>query len=156
MISEVKEDVKVDEKEPIESITSTGEVEEKIPEGDVGESDDFDIEKFLEKDPVGVSSTEESGEVVEEKVEFKLKEEKKEDLELPAEEAAAHEEIDEKEIVTIAPLGDIEEKALEADKGEGTEEKKQSTVETSDFDIQEFLEELGTPPSEKDLESEKE
>jgi len=113
LISEVKEDVKVDEKEPIESIISTGEVEEKIPEGDVGESDDFDIEKFLEKDPVGVSSTEESGEVV-------------------------------------------EEKALEADRGEGTEEKKQFTVETSDFDIQEFLEELGTPPSEKDLESEKE
>jgi len=148
--SEVKEDVKVDEKEPIESITSTVEVEEKIPEGDVGESDDFDIEKFLEKDPVGVSPTEESGEVVEEKVEFKLKEENEEDLELPAEEAAAHEEIDEKEIDTIAPPGDIEEKALEADKGEEAEEKKQSTGETTDFDIQDFLEELGTPPSEKE------
>ncbi len=154
--SEVKEDVKVDEKEPIESIASAGEVEGKPSEGDVGESDGFDIEKFLEKDPVGVSPTEESGEVVEEKFELKLEEEKEEDLELPAEEAAAHEEIEEKEIGTIAPPGDIEEKTLESDKGEGAEEKKQSTVETSDFDIQEFLEELGTPPSEKDLESEKE
>jgi uncharacterized membrane protein len=33
---------------------------------------------------------------------------------------------------------------------EEAEEKKQSTVETSDFDIQDFLEELGTPPSEKE------
>jgi hypothetical protein len=151
--SEVKEDVKVEEKEPIESIISTGEVEKKISEGDVGESDDFDIEKLLEEEPVGMSSTEESMEV-EEKVEFKFKEEKEGDLDLPAEETVAHEGIDEKEIDTIAP-GDIEEKALEVAKGEEAEEKKQSTGESSDFDIQEFLEELGTPPSEKDLESEK-
>ncbi len=66
---------------------------------------------------------------------------------MPTEETVANEGIDEKEIDTIAPLGEIKEKA---------EEEKQSTVETSDFDIQDFLEELGTPPSEKDLESEKE
>jgi len=60
---------------------------------------------------------------------------------LPTEETVANEGIDEKEIDTIAPLGEIKEKA---------EEEKQSTVETSDFDIQDFLEELGTPPSEKE------
>ncbi|MFQ5686714.1 MAG: hypothetical protein ACE5GV_08650 [Candidatus Scalindua sp.] len=154
--SEIKKDLNIDEKEPIETNTSTGEIEEKISEGDVGESVDFDIEKFLEEEPVGMPSTEEPKESVEEKVEFKFKEEKEEGLELSAEETAAHEENDEKEIGTIAPPGDIEEKALAVDKGQGTEEKKQSTVETSDFDIQDFLEELGTPPSEKDLESEKE
>ena len=65
---------------------------------------------------------------------------------MPTEETVANEGIDEKEIDTIAPLGEIKEKA---------EEEKQSTVETSDFDIQDFLEELGTPSSEKDLKSEK-
>ena len=66
---------------------------------------------------------------------------------MPTEETVANEGIDEKEIDTIAPPGEIKEKALEADKAE---EEKQSTVETSDFDIQDFLEELGTPPSEKE------
>ena len=60
---------------------------------------------------------------------------------MPTEETVANEGIDEKEIDTIAPLGEIKEKA---------EEEKQSTVETSDFDIQDILEELGTPPSEKE------
>ena len=69
---------------------------------------------------------------------------------MPTEETVANEGIDEKEIDTIAPLGEIKEKALEADKAEEAEEEKQSTVETSDFDIQDFLEELGTPPSEKE------
>jgi len=148
VLSEVKEDVKIDEKEPVEADTSTGEIEEKISEVDVGESDDFDIEKLLEEEPVGMSSTEESMEVKEE-VEFKK--EKEEDLELPAEETVAHEGIDEKEIDTVTPPGEIKEKELEAAKGEGAEEKKQSTGD----DIQDFLEELGTPPSEKDLKSEK-
>ena len=66
---------------------------------------------------------------------------------MPTEETVANEGIDEKEIDTIAPQGEIKEKALEADKAE---EEKKSTVETSDFDIQDFLEELGTPPSEKE------
>ncbi len=145
--SEVKKDVKVDEKEPIEAITSSGEIEENISEGDLGESVDFDIQKLLEEEPVGISFTEESGEAVEEKVEFKN--EKERDLELPTGETIAHEGIDKKEIDTITPPGDIKEKALEAAKGEGAEEKKQSTGETFDFDIQAFLEELGTLPSEK-------
>ena len=136
--SEVKKDVKVDEKEPIEAIASSGEIEEKISEGDVGESVDFDIQKLLEEEPVGMSSTEESREVVEEKVEFKK--EKERDLELPAEETIAHEGIDEKESDNITPPGDIKEKALE---------KKKSTEKIVDFDIQKFLEELGTLPSEK-------
>ena len=148
VLSEVKEDVKIDEKEPVEADTSTGEIEEKISEVDAGESNDFDIEKLLEEEPVGMSSTEESMEVKEE-VEFKK--EKEEDLELPAEETVAHEGIDEKEIDTVTPPGEIKEKELEAAKGEGAEEKKQSTGD----DIQDFLEELGTPPSEKDLKSEK-
>ena len=146
--SEVKKDVKVDEKEPIEAITSSGEIEEKISEGDLGESVDFDIQKLLEEEPVGISFTEESREVVEEKVEFKK--EKERDLELPAEETIAHEGIDEKEIDTITPPEDIKEKALETAKGEEAEEKKQSTGGTVDFDIQAFLEELGTLPSEKE------
>ena len=222
--SEVKEDVKIDEKEPVEADTSTGEIEEKISEVDVGKSDDFDIEELLEEEPVGMSSTEESMEV-EEEVEFKkeedlelpveetvahegidekeidtvtppgefeektsgvdvggsddfdienlleeesvgmssteesmevkeeveFKKEKEEDLELPAEETVAHEGIDEKEVDTVTPPGEIKEKELEAAKGEEAEEKKQSTGD----DIQDFLEELGTPPSEKDVKSEK-
>ena len=85
-----------------------------------------------------------------------LRRRRKEDLELPSEETIAHEEVDEKEIDTITPPGDIKEKVLEAAKSKDAEEKKQSTGKTVDFDIQEFLEELGNPPSEKDLESEKE
>ena len=148
----LSEDTVLPEEIKEEEQADTMGIEEKISEGDVGESVDFDIEKLLEEEPVGMSSTEESREV-EEKVKFK--EEKEEGSELPAEETAAHEEIDEEEIDTIAPR-DIEERALEAAKGEETEEKKQFTEEASDFDIQEFLEELGTPPSGKDLKSEKE
>ena len=124
--SEVKKDVKVDEKEPIEAITSTGEIEENISEGNFGESVDFDIEKLLEEEPVGISFTEESREVVEEKVE----------------------EGKPTEIITSS--GETEKKVSEKARGEEAEEKKQSTGETVDFDIQEFLEELGTPPSEKE------
>lgn len=156
--SEFKEGVKVDEgKEPVVSTTSTEEVNEKVSDGDTGESEDFDIEKFLEEDPAGSPSTEERKEPDEEKVEFKSRDEEEEDLELPTEEAVSNEGIDKKEIdTTTAPPSDIDEKALEVDKGKSAEEKKQSTVETSDFDIQEFLEELGNPTSEKDFESEKE
>ena len=124
---------------------------EEVPEGDVGGSVGFDMQNVLEEEPVGMPSTEEPKESVEEKVEFKLKEEKEEDLELPAEETVAHEGIDEKEIDTVTPPGEIKEKELEAAKGEGAEEKKQSTGD----DIQDFLEELGTPSSEKDLKFEK-
>ncbi len=101
----------------------------------------------MEEEPVGMSSTEEPKELVEEKVEFKK--EKERDLELPDEETIADEGIDEKEIDTTTPPGDIKEKALETAKGEEAEEKKQSTGKTVDFDIQAFLEELGTIPSEK-------
>ncbi len=149
--SEVKKDVKVDEKEPIEAITSSGEIEEKISGGDLGESVDFDMQKLLEEEPVGISFTEESGEVVEEKVEFKKEKEKERDLELPVGETIAHEGIDEKGIETSTPPGDIKEKTLEVAKGEEAEEKKKSTEKTVDFDIQSFLEELGTLPSEKGL-----
>ncbi len=145
--SEVKKDVKVDEKEPIEAVASSGEIEENISDGDLGESVDFDIQKLLEEEPVGISFTEESRKVVEEKVEFKK--EKEGDLELPSEETIAHEGIDEKKIDTITPPGDIKEKALETAKGEEVEKKKQTTGETVDSDIQAFLEELGTLPSEK-------
>ena len=145
--SEIKKDVKVDEKEPIEAITSSEEIEKKISGGDLGESVDFDMQKLLEEEPVGISFTEESGEVVEEKVEFKK--EKERDLELPVGETIAHEGIDEKGIETITPPGDIKEKALATAKGEEAEEKKKSTEKTVDFDIQSFLEELGTLPSEK-------
>ena len=178
--SEVKKDVKVEENEPIEAITSTWKVEEKISAGDVGGSVDLDIANFLEEEPVGMSFTEEPKELAEEKAEF---EEKKEsDLEAPVEDSDILEKlagslqknedpfgvlpfdksktvtedkndvkVDEKEpIEAIAPPGDIKENATEAAKGEEAEEKKQSTGETADFDIQDFLEELGAPPSEKE------
>ncbi len=137
----------IEEKEQTDTIAPSVEIEEKISEGDLGESVDFDIRKLLEEEPVGISFTEESREVVEEKVEFEN--EKERDLELPPEETIAHEEIDEKEIDTITPPGDIKEKALEMAKDKEAEEKKQSTGEAVDFDIQSFLEELGTLPSEK-------
>jgi len=135
----------IEEKEPTDTIAPSGEIEEKISEGDVGESLDFDIQKLLEGEPVGMSFTEKSREVVEEKVEFK----KEGDLELLSEETVAHEGIDEKEVDAITPPGDTGEKALKTAKVEEAEEKKQSTGEPVDFDIQAFLEELGTPPSEK-------
>ena len=77
--AEVKEDVKVDEKEPVESITSTEEVEEKIS---AGKSVDLDIDKFLEGEPVGLSSTEEFKELVEE---VEIEEKKERDLEVQSE-----------------------------------------------------------------------
>ena len=135
----------IEEKEPTDTIAPSGAIEEKISEGDVGESLDFDIQKLLEGEPVDMSFTEKSREVVEEKVEFK----KEGDLELPSEETVAHEGIDEKEGDAITPPGDTGEKALKTAKVEEAEEKKQSTGEPVDFDIQAFLEELGTPPSEK-------
>jgi hypothetical protein len=138
-----KEEIK--EKEQTDTIAPSEEIEEKISEGDLGDSVDFDIQKLLEEEPVGISFTEESREVVEEMVESK----KERDLGLPDEETIAHEGIDEKEIDTITPPGNVKEKALELAKGEDAEEKKQSTGKTVDFDIQKFLEELGTLPSEK-------
>ncbi len=183
---EVKKDVKVDEKEPIETIASTGEIEENISEGDLGESVDFDIEKLLEEEPVGTSFTDGSREEAEEKDEFK--EEENEPIEPIALSGDVEEKVSEKSVgesvdfdieklleeepvgisftdeskeevkekveeskptETITPPEDIKEKALEAAKGEEAEERKQSTGETVDFDIQAFLEELGTPPSEK-------
>ena len=57
----------------------------------------------------------------------------------------------------VASSEEIEEKELDTSEGEETKEKEQEKVtgESVDFDIQEFLEELGTPPSGKDVKSEK-
>lgn len=126
---EAKEEIKAEEKEPIEAIASSWEVEENIQDKAVGESADFDIQEFLKEVSVGISPFDKSKEVVEERK--------------PTEAVTSSEE--------------IEEKGLYRAKGEETKEKKQEKVtgESVDFDIQEFLEELGTPPSEKDVKSER-
>src|SRR3989338_1947734 len=125
----VEEKIKFEETEPIGAIASSGEVEENIQDKAVGESADFDIQEFLKEESVGISPFDESREVVEER---KLKE-------------------------AVAPSEEIEEKELDTSEGEETKEKEQEKVtgESVDFDIQEFLEELGTPPSGKDVKSEK-
>lgn len=126
---EAEEEIKAEEKEPIGAIASSGEVEENIQDKAVGESADFDIQEFLKEESVGISPFDESREVVEER---KLKE-------------------------AVASSEEIEEKELDTSEGEETKEKEQEKVtgESVDFDIQEFLEELGTPPSGKDVKSEK-
>ncbi|MGR3303945.1 MAG: hypothetical protein ACUZ8I_15785 [Candidatus Scalindua sp.] len=131
------------EKEQTDTIAPSGKIEEKISEGDVGESADFfDIEKLLEEDPFGILPSVESKTVAEEK--------KERDLEVPSE-VKKDVKVDEKKpIEAITSSGEVEEKISEKARGEEAEKKKQSTGETVDFDIQEFLEELGTPPSEKE------
>ena len=115
----------IKEKGQTDTIVPSGAIEENISGGDFGESVDFDIEKFLEEEPVDIPFTEESREVEEEKVE------------------------EEKSTEAITSSGETEEKVSEKAKSEEAEEKKKSTGETVDFDIQDFLEELGNPPSEK-------
>jgi hypothetical protein len=126
---EAKEEIKAEEKEPIEAIASSWEVEENIQDKAVGESADFDIQEFLKEVSVGISPFDKSKEVVEER----------------------------KPTKAVTSSEEIEEKGLYTAKGEETKEKKQEKVtgESVDFDIQEFLEELGTPPSEKDVKSER-
>lgn len=126
---EDKEEIKAEEKEPIEAIASSWEVDENIQDKAVGESADFDIQEFLKEVSVGISPFDKSKEVVEER----------------------------KPTGAVTSSEEIEEKGLYTAKGEETKEKKQEKVtgESVDFDIQEFLEELGTPPSEKDVKSER-
>jgi hypothetical protein len=129
---EAEEEIKAERKEPIEAIASSGEVEEDMQERAVGESADFDIQEFLKEESVGISPFDKSKEGVEEKVE-------------------------ERKPTDAASSEDSEKKGLDIAKGQETKEKEQEKVtgESVDFDIQEFLEELGTPPSEKDVKSER-
>ncbi|MEK6766693.1 MAG: hypothetical protein AABY49_10780 [Planctomycetota bacterium] len=126
---EAKEEIKAEGKEPIEAIASSGEVEENIQDKAVGESADFDIQEFLKEVSVGISPFDEPKEVVEKR----------------------------KRTEAVTSSEEIEEKELYTAKGEETKEKEQEKVtgKSVDFDIQEFLEELGTPPSEKDVKSER-
>jgi hypothetical protein len=100
---------------------------------------DFDMQEFLNEEPVGVFPSGESNSAVEEDVvpmeikekEFEVSSEDKADGKLEAKEP-------------IASSGEIEEKVPEKAGGD-----------SADFDIQEFLNELENLPSENDSEAEK-
>ncbi len=66
---EGKADVKLEAKEPI---ASPGENEEKVSGKAVGDSADFDMQAFLNEEPVGISSSDESNVLFEDNVEEKL------------------------------------------------------------------------------------
>ncbi len=179
--SEDKADVKLEAEEPI---ASPGEDEEKVSEESVGDAADFDMQEFLDGEPVGISSSDESNVAVEEDV---VSEEITEDeLEVPSEgkadikleenvsggaiedEAdfdmqgfldAEPEEITEDEIEVLSEdkAGvELEAKDQIASSVEIEEKAPESAGgDTADFDIQEFLDELENLPSENDSETEK-
>ena len=123
MPSEGKADVKLEVKEPIASPEVN---EENVSEGAMGDSADFDMQEFLDAEPI-VSSSDESDVVVEEDI---VSEAIAEDvLEAPSEDKAG-EKVEKK--VSGEAVGD-----------------------SADFDIQGFLDELENLPSENDSETEK-
>ena len=132
----VEDDVVLDEMkgEGLEEVRSE-EKEDLGLEVEEEDSSDFDLQEFLRGGPAGDLSSGESAATVDEDVvlhEMKEQEsEEKEDVKL-----------EEKE--PTASLGAIDKSVLELEE-EGS----------NDFDIQDFLEELGNLPSEKDLRSEK-
>ena len=121
--SEGKADVKLEIKEPIASPDVN---EEKVSEGAMGDAADFDMQEFLDAEPV-VSSSDESDVVVEEDIVSEAIAEDK--LEAPSEDKAG-EKVERK--VSGEAVGD-----------------------SADFDIQGFLDELENLPSENDSETEK-
>ncbi len=122
-----------------ETIASLGEIEENGPEKTDGDSADFDIQEFLKEANNGISSSDKSkvgveGNVVPDEI-------KEEELEALSEDNA--------DVSTEAegPIASSE-----------VVDKNISAIEegdSADFDIQEFLKELGNFPSEDDHESEK-
>jgi len=121
--SEGKADVKLEIKEPIASPDVN---EEKVSEGATGGTADFDMQEFLDAEPV-VSSSAESDVVVEEDIVSEAIAEDK--LEAPSEDNAG-EKVE--KMVSGEAVGD-----------------------SADFDIQGFLDELENLPSENDSETEK-
>jgi hypothetical protein len=121
--SEGKADVTLEVKEPIASPDVN---EENVSDGAMGDSADFDMQEFLDAEPV-VSSSGESDVVVEKDI---------------VSEAVA-------EDVLEAPSGDkAGEKVEKKVSGE-------AVGDSADFDIQGFLDELENLPSENDSETEK-
>ena len=121
--SEGKADVKLEIKKPIASPDVN---EEKVSEGATGGTADFDMQEFLDAEPV-VSSSAESDVVVEEDIVSEAIAE--DELETPSEDKAG-EKVEKK--VSGEAVGD-----------------------SADFDIQGFLDELENLPSENDSETEK-
>ena len=136
VLSEDNAGVKLDAKE---LIASPGENEEKVSGKAVGDSADFDMQAFLNEEPVGSSSTDGSDASVEEDV--VPTEIKEESSEVPSEDKADV-KLEAKEL--IASSGEIEENVPEKEEGD-----------SADFDIQEFLDELENLPSEQNPEAEK-
>ncbi|MCP4252846.1 MAG: hypothetical protein GY775_05470 [Candidatus Scalindua sp.] len=134
--SEGGADVKLEAEEPI---APPEEDEEKVSGGAIGDTADFDMQEFLDAEPVNVSSSDESDVVVEEDV---VPEAITEDKLEATSENKTEEQLVEKE--PIASSGENEKKGPEGAGGD-----------TADFDIQEFLDELENLPSEKDSEAEK-
>ena len=135
ILSEVEEDLKAEEEGPI---TSSEKIEKNSPEEMVGVSDDLDILDLMKEDPIDISFPDESST-------------EKEIIELP-------EEI--KKEPLIKPSGVKEGAKVEKKESIASSEVIGENIlvddtDSADFDIQEFLEELGNIPSGKDLESEK-
>ncbi len=134
--SEVKEDITAEEEGQIASAEKI----EKSRSGEMeGESDDLDILDFLKEDSIGISLPDESN--ANEEIAELSEEIKGESLEETSE-VNDDEKIEEEESITSSE--EKEENVSEVDEGDST-----------DFDIQEFLDELENLPSEKDLEGEK-
>ncbi len=127
IISEAKEDdIKAVEEEPI---ILPEKIEKNNSEEIAGESDDLDILDFLKEDSIDIALPDESG-ANEEITEF------------PEEASGVKESAKVEEEESLASSGVMGENVLEVD-----------DVDSADFDIQEFLEELGNLPSEKDSEA---
>ncbi len=135
--SEEAVDVKLEAKETIVSPQETG---GKVPEKVVADSADLDIQEFLDEVPVDASSSEEPKLVAEEE-EVASEEIKEGAFGVPSEDKAGV-NLEKKESITSP--GKDEEEVLESTEGD-----------SADFDIQEFLDELESLPSENDPETEK-
>ncbi len=135
-LPEVKEEVRLGEKEPIASSQKT---EQEVSEKAVGDSADFDMQEFLNEVPIDVSSSDESKTATEENVVPEKR--KEEELEVLSEDKA------EVELESKEPIASSDEKAEDV--------LRVNEGDSADFDIQEFLEEVENLPSEKEPDSEK-
>lgn len=129
MPSEGKAEVELETEEPI---ASPEENEEKVSGEAVGDAADFDMQEFLDAEPAGSASVESNDAAGENVVSDAITEG---GLEAPSEDKVEAED-------QVVSSEGIEEKAPESAGGD-----------TSDFDIQGFLDELENIPSENDSET---
>ncbi|MDP6924065.1 MAG: hypothetical protein R2568_07080 [Candidatus Scalindua sp.] len=130
MPSEGKADVELGAEEPI---ASPEENEEKVPEEAVGDAADFDMQEFLDGEPADIASSDEANVTAEEDVVSEV-------ITEGGQEAPSKGKVEAED--QVASSEGIEKKAPESSGGD-----------TSDFDIQGFLDELENIPSENDSES---